>query len=128
MKKIKHASVDQRDRIICETVNDAHNFYYQSFKTKEQIFLFTITKFSISIFAYFHDNGKFHRDRTFSLSIREFYADKSKYHNRKLGHLADRIPGMIDYVLRERDEEYQYLEYNKKAVSYNDLADRELTA
>lgn len=55
MKKIKNASVNQKDRIICETTN-VHKYYYQPYKSNEQLYLFTKDR-SPSICSFFKDYG-----------------------------------------------------------------------
>lgn len=104
MKKIKNSSVNQKDRIVCVTVTGAHEFYYQPCKSKERLYLFT-TDFSGSVFTYFRDNGRCMYGCGFSLTIRELYEGCKMYHNPKIGKIFDRLPGMIDYVLRENAEQ-----------------------
>lgn len=43
--------------------------------------------------------------RGFSLTIKELYEDCKMYRNPKIGKIFDRLPGMIDYVLRENAEQ-----------------------
>ncbi len=42
-------------------------------------------------------------DRGFSLTIKELYEFK-EYHNHKLATVMKRIPGQVEYVIRERSE------------------------
>ena len=100
MKKIK-ASFNQKDRIVCVTNQGCHELYYQPVGSKERILLFMTDGFSGSVFAYFRNKGRNMNDRGFSLTIRELYEFK-RFHNVKLTSVIDRIPTMIDYVLRER--------------------------
>lgn len=99
MRKIKSASISQKDRVICVTVQDSHKFYYQPASSKERIFLFATNCFSGSVFAYFRDRGRALRDREFSLTIKELY-EFNHFHNKKLVKIHDRILLMIDYVVR----------------------------
>lgn len=105
MKKINNSSVNQKDRIVCVTVTGAHKFYYQPSKSKERLYLFATENFSGSVFAYFRDNGRCMGGRGFSLTIKELYEDRKMYRNPKIGKIFDRLPGMIDYVLRENAEQ-----------------------
>ncbi len=114
MKKINNSSVNQKDRIVCVTVPGTHKFYYQSFKSNERLYLFTTEDFSGSVFAYFRDNGRCICGRGFSLTIKELYEDRKMYRNPKIGKIFDRLPGMIDYVLRENAEQKEQTKNNNK--------------
>ena len=101
MKKIK-AQVNPKDRVVCVTVKGAHEFYYQPYKSNERKHLFTADDFSGSVFAHFRDYGRcIGGERGFSLTIKELYEDRKIYRNEKLTNIFDRLPGMIDHVLRE---------------------------
>lgn len=130
MKKIK-ASFDQKDRIICVTNPGCHEFYYQPVGSKERILLFMTDEFSGSVFAYFRDKGRNMKGRGFSLTIRELYEFK-RFHNVKLTSVINRIPTMIDYVLRERldlmESEKKTIMTNEEATHGNCYEDRELAA
>ena len=102
MKKIK-ASFDQKDRIVCVTNQGCHEFYYQPVGSKKRILLFTTDEFSGSVFAYFRNKGRNMSDIGFSLTIKELYQFK-EYHNRKLAAAMKRIPGQVEYVIREHSE------------------------
>ena len=102
MKKIK-ASFDQKDRIVCVTNQGCHEFYYQPVGSKKRILLFTTDEFSGSVFAYFRNKGRNMSDIGFSLTIKELYQFK-EYHNRKLAAVMKRIPGQVEYVIREHSE------------------------
>jgi hypothetical protein len=130
MKKINNTSVNQKDRIVCVTVTGAHKFYYQPYKSKERIYMFITKDFSGSIFAYFRDNGRCMGGRGFSLTIKELYEDRKMYRNPKIGKIFDRLPGMIDFVLRENAEQKKKVKCNNRVknpvkVIYED---RELAA
>ena len=112
MKKIK-ASFDQKDRVVCVTEQGYHEFYYQPVGSKTRILLFVTDEFSGSVWAYFRDRGRNMGGRGFSLTIRELY-DFKLYHNAKLTRIINRIPVMIDYVLRERLEQK---EAEKKTIT-----------
>lgn len=114
MKKINNSSVNQKDRIVCVTVPGTHKFYYQPFKSNERLYLFTTEDFSGSVFAYFRDNGRCMGGRGFSLTIKELYEDRKMYRNPKIGKIFDRLPGMIDYVLRENAEQKEQTKNNNK--------------
>lgn len=131
MKKINNSSVNQKDRIVCVTVTRAHKFYYQPYKSKERLYLFTTEDFSGSIFAYFRDNGRCMNGRGFSLTIKELYEDRRMYRNPKIGKVFDCLPGMIDYVLRENTEEKKQAKQQQNVAKKNDKVyyeDRELAA
>ena len=102
MKKIK-ASFDQKDRIVCVTNQGCHEFYYQPVGSKKRILLFTTDEFSGSVFAYFRNKGRNMSDIGFSLTIKELYQFK-EYHNRRLAAVMKRIPGQVEYVIREHSE------------------------
>ena len=102
MKKIK-ASFDQKDRIVCVTNQGCHEFYYQPVGSKKRILLFTTDEFSGSVFAYFRNKGRNMSDIGYSLTIKELYQFK-EYHNRKLAAVMKRIPGQVEYVIREHSE------------------------
>jgi len=99
MKKIieKH---DNKDRIICVTNIGKHEFYYQPFGTKDRFWLFDTKDFSRTIFAYFRDNGRNLNGRGFGLTIKELYEFKG-YRNSELAKIMLRIPGQVEYVIRE---------------------------
>ena len=130
MKKINSSSANQKDRIVCVTVSGAHNFYYQPYKSKERFYLFAIEDFSSSVFAYFRDNGRCMGGRGFSLTIKELYEDRKMYRNPKIAKIFDRLPGMIDYVLRENAEQKEQVKYNKNVKNAGKVIyeDRELAA
>lgn len=121
MRKIK-AKFDQNDRIVCISVPGKHQFLYQPAGTNEQIWLFDTKNYSGSIFNYFRTKGRNMSDMGFSLTIKELYEFK-EYHNHKLTALMERIPGQVEYVIRERSEDE--INHNKLAVSriqvYRDL-------
>ena len=121
MKKIKHSSVNQKDRIVCVTVAGAHKFYYQPSKFKERLYLFTTKDFSGSIFAYFRDNGRCMGGRGFSLTIKELYEDRKMYRNPKIGKIFDRLPGMIDYVLRENTDMKEQIRQNNRVNDADEI-------
>ena len=114
MKRIKNSSVNPKDRIVCVTVTGAHKFYYQPCKSKERLYLFTTEDFSGSIFAYFRDNGRCMGGRGFSLTIKELYEDRKMYRNPKIGKIFDRLPGIIDYVLRENTVQKEQVRHNNR--------------
>lgn len=130
MKKIK-ASFDQKDRIVCVTNQDCHEFYYQPVGSKKRILLFMTDEFSGSVFAYFRDKGRSINGRGFSLTLRELYEFRHFY-NVKLTTVITRIPVMIDYVLRERlkqkEAEKKSITTRKKATDGSCCEDRELAA
>ena len=130
MKKIK-ASFNQKDRIVCVTEQECHKIYYQPVGSREQILLFKTDEFSGSVFAYFRDKGRNLNGRGFSLTIRELYEFKH-FHNVKLTTVINRIPTMIDYVLRERldrmETENETITTSEEATRGNRYEDRELAA
>lgn len=130
MKKIHNSSVNQKDRIVCVTVTGAHKFYYQPSKSKERLYLFTTEDFSGSVFTYFRDNGRCMDGRGFSLTIKELYEDRKMYRNPKIGKIFDRLPGMIDYVLRENAEQKEQDKHNNKVKNADKIIyeDRKLAA
>lgn len=130
MKKIK-ASFDQKDRIVCVTNQGCHEFYYQPVGSKKRILLFMTDEFSGSVFAYFREKGRNINGREFSLTLRELYEFK-RFYNVKLTTVINRIPVMIDYVLRERPDqkeaEKKTITARKKVTRGRYYEDRELAA
>lgn len=130
MKKIK-ANYDKKDRVVCVTERGRHEFYYQPAGSNERMLLFTTNEFSGSVFAYFRDNGRNMNGRGFSLTVRELYNFKL-FHNKKLTKVINRIPVMIDYVLREQfyqKETEQKVIKTREEVNYNSYCEeRELAA
>ena len=103
MKKIK-TQVNPKDRIICVTFAGSHKFYFQSYKSKEQLCLFDKRR-SPSIYSFFKDYGVCLNGLGYSITLKQFYEHRNMYRNHKLKELFDRLPGMIDYVLRENTEQ-----------------------
>lgn len=114
MKKIKNSSVNKKDRVVCVTVTGAHKFYYQPYKSNERLYLFATEDFSGSIFAYFRDNGRCMDGCGFSLTINELYEDRKMYRNPKVGKIFDRLPGIIDYTIRENTEQKEQVKSNNR--------------
>ena len=97
MKKIK-MNHSNSDRIICVTTEGQHNFYYQPAKSKDRFWLVKCN-FSGSIFTYFRDKGRNMDGAGYSVTIREFY--NFRHENEKLGRLMDRLPDLINFVIKE---------------------------
>lgn len=119
MKRINNSTVNPKDRIVCVTISGAHRFFYQPSKSKERFYLFTTAGFSGSIFAYFRDKGRCMGGRGFSLTIKELYEDRKMYRNPKIGKIFDRLPGMIDYVLRENTNKKEKVRHNNGIINAN---------
>lgn len=131
MRKIR-GNFNQKDRIICVTVHGGHEFYYQPVGSTERIWLFETEDFSGSIFAYFRDKGRTVDGRGFGLTIKQMYEFK-EFQNVKLCKLfTDRIPKMVEYVVRERLEqkemEKKIITTSKEATHSRYCEDRELAA
>lgn len=124
MKKI-NANINQKDRVICVTVNGGHEFYYQPARSNERILLFTRDEFSGSVFSFFRDNGRNLSGRGYSLTIKELYEFR-KFKNPKLTRVIERIPVMIEYVLRECTKQKEV--DRKIAMARSRNYDRELAA
>ena len=69
-------------------------------------------------------------DCGFSLTIKELYEDRKMYRNPRIGKIFDRLPGMIDYVLREAVEQKEQVKHNNSVNNANKVIyeDRELAA
>lgn len=104
MKKIKNSSVNQKDRIVCVTVTGTHKFYYQSSKSGVQLYLFE-KKSSPSIFSFFKDYGVRLNGLGYSLTLKQIYEYRRMYRNHKIKEVFERLPGMIEYVLREYNKQ-----------------------
>ena len=124
MRRI-NATFNQKDRVICVTVNGGHEFYYQPARSNDRTLLFTMNEFSRSVFAFFREKGRNLNGRGFGLTIKELYEFKA-FKNPKLTHVIERIPGMIEYVLRERTEQKE--DGRQIVVARNRSNDRELAA
>lgn len=101
MKKIR-AKFNNNDRVVCVTDAGKHNFYYQPYGTHDEIWLFS-TKFSYSIYAYFHSKGRNINNNSYSCTVNQIYKFND-YHNKKLSMLMNRLPGQIEYAIREQYE------------------------
>ena len=129
MKKI-NANFSQKDRVICVTEQDTHKFYYKPASSKERTLLFA-TDFSRSVLDYFRNKGRSTHNNGYEITLRELYAFKD-FRNHKLSKLMERIPGMIEYVIRE----YHTLEEkstakvicHKKKVIRKNVDDTEIAA
>ena len=99
MKKIKSLTRNDKDRIICVTSENRHDFYYQPVSTKQRYWL-TSGTFHGSVFAYFRQKGRNMEGVGFSLTLEQLYQFKD-YRNPVLTRLLERIPGMVDYVIAE---------------------------
>lgn len=130
MKKINNSSVNQKDRIICETTSNVHKFYYEPYKSNEQLYLFTKDR-SPSICSFFKDYGVRKNGLNYSLTLKQFYALQKFYENHKLKEIFDRIPSMVTYVTNERDGmKKEQVKHNKHVKNADKVIyeDRELAA
>lgn len=93
---------DDKDRIICVTILGKHQFYYQPAGTKQRLWLFATKKCSNSITTFFDRYGRNQDGCGRSMTLKEMY-DKGRIHNVKLEKLMERIPGQIEYVIRENE-------------------------
>lgn len=122
MKKIKSSQVNPKDRVVCVTIANVHEFYFQPYKSNERLHLFD-KKRSPSISSFFKDCGVCLNGSDYSLTLMQLYKHRKMYCNHKIEEIFDRIPMMIQYVLRERDEmlNEQLMPYKvaKKADSVN---------
>lgn len=98
MKKLNRR-FNQKDRVVCVTVQGGHEFYYQPVDAKNRILLFITDRFSGSVFTYFRDKGR-RTENGFSLTMRELY-DFNRFYNVKLTTVIRHIQAMIDYVICE---------------------------
>lgn len=130
MKKIK-ASFDEKDRVLCVTGRDRHEFYYQPIRSSERILLFVMDEFSGSVWSYFREKGRNMNGRGFSLTIRELY-DFKLFHNAKLTKVIQRITMVMNDVLSEHLEqkkaEKKVLAASKKAMYSGCCEGKELAA
>lgn len=98
--KIRHPHNDN-DRVICvaSKPNGQLDFFFQRAGSNDRKWLLWIP-FSGSIFCYFRDHGRNLEGYGWSLTIRQIYQFHD-FSNPKLSRLISRLPGTIDYVLRE---------------------------
>lgn len=99
MKKI-NAAFNSQDRIICVSNHGTQRFFYQPYGTHDRHWLFD-ADFSGSVFHYFKAHGRNLSGPGFSLTIREFYQYKYSRGDTKLNKLMDRIPGYVEYAIKE---------------------------
>lgn len=102
MKKI-NMNHDNKDRIICVSDPGKHKFYYQPVGTKDRFWLFDTKNFSGSVFGFFRKNGRCLDGIGFSITVKEMY-EVGNTKNSKIAKIFDRIPGQIEYVLRENED------------------------
>ena len=103
-----NAKHNNGDRVICVTERGKHRFYYQPVGTSRRFWLFDTRRFSGSVFAFFRKNGRNMGDNGFSLTVKELYRS-SKSRNCKISKIMERIPGQVEYVIRENiSDEYEY--------------------
>lgn len=105
MKRIS-MNHDNKDRIICVSDIGKHKFYYQPVGTKERLWLFDTKTFSGSVFGFFRKHGRNLEGIGFSMTIKELY-EAGNGRNKKISKIMDRIPGQIEYVLREGNEQIE---------------------
>lgn len=98
MKKINSVHNDA-DRIVCCSARSTQKFFFQPAGTSERYWLFE-TGFSGSVFALFRDCGRRASAGGYSMTLRELYRVK-RHDNPRISKILERIPGQIDYVLRE---------------------------
>ena len=97
MRKIK-GNIKKSSRVTIVRNADNINFYYQDNWGRERDYLYSM-KYSPSVMNYFGKNGK---------TIDELYQFK-KWNNHKLSKLIERLPKVIEYVIKEREDmEYGY--------------------
>ena len=101
MQKIKRRHTEN-DRIICERGPERCTFYYQSAGSGRATTLFVTRARYDTVYDYFRSRGRLHGDQGFYLTIRDLYRFRD-YHNVRLANVMERIPVMIDYVLRSCD-------------------------
>lgn len=99
MRKI-NAQHNSCDRVVCVKAPDKLRFYYQPARSGERIWLFDTHKFSGSVFAYFREHGRSVHGEDRSITLRELYRFKD-YGSFKLAKVMQRIPGQVEYVIRE---------------------------
>ena len=129
MKKI-NAKFSQKDRVICVTEQGTHKFYYKSTDSKERTLLFAIA-FSRSVLEYFRKKGRSTDEHGYEITLRELYAFKD-FRNYKLSKLMQRIPWMIEYVIREyltpAENSHSKVTVHKNKVIRKDIDEHEIAA
>ncbi len=94
---MKKMHVNSKDRIICVTTTDQHEFFYQPYKSNTPIFLFRTQKFFGSVFAHFHNKGRAMSVKGWGITCGELY--KFDRRNFKLTEIMERIAGTVNYVV-----------------------------
>ena len=110
MKKIKFA-VYHKDRVVCVSVSGVHRFYFQPCTSRERLYLFE-KDHSPSIYSFFKDYGICLNGSGYSMTLKQIYEHRKMYRNHKLKEVFDRLPGIIDYVLRENAEKEERVKHN----------------
>ena len=57
----------------------------------------------------------------FSLTIKELYEDRKMYRNPKIGKIFDRLPGIINYVLRENTVQKEQVRHNNRVSDADEI-------
>lgn len=90
-------NVNSKDRIICVTNIDRHEFFYQPYKSNNRIFLFRTRKFFGSVFAHFRKKGRAMPVRGWALTCGELY--KFNKRNVKLTKIMETIAEQVNDVV-----------------------------
>ena len=102
---MKKMHVNSKDRIICVTTTDQHEFFYQPYKSNNPIFLFRTQKFFGSVFAHFHKKGRAMSVKGWGITCGELY--KFDRRNFKLTEIMERIAGTVNYVVANELRRYE---------------------
>ena len=102
MKKM-HAN--SKDRIICVTTIDQHEFFFQPYKSNRRIFLFRTQDFFGSVFAHFREKGRAMPVRGWGLTCGELY--KFNKRNVKLTKIMETIADQVNYVIANELRSYE---------------------
>lgn len=100
MKKI-NVNHDDKDCIILVTEEGKYKFYYQPVGTNERLWLFDAKSEYKTVFDFFQKKGRQLKQNGFIITVREIYKS-GKTSNFVINKILERMPGQIEYVLRER--------------------------
>ena len=100
MKRIR-AKHDNKDRIIYFSRGKQHRLYYRPVRSRQECWLFDIddTK-APALFHFFRRNGLAIDDYSFSMTLGEIHSLRC-VHNYRIQTVIERIPGQVDYAIRE---------------------------
>lgn len=120
MKKIKIKGKNNSDHILCVSertpmpnrrkpgsrvrYTGKHSFYYRPASGGEPVFLYSVERYSPSIFDFFQKNGRLVCDEdtnvTYTMTLGQLYRANIHRYNCVMDKLFDQLSYQINYVIR----------------------------